>query len=359
MFECSKCNKSFSNKFSLNRHLKKKIPCIKVFNCHICNLTFESDIKQLEHSKNVHKGKYKQKKQHLCMYCDMELTTNSNKHKHESICKLKDVYTDIKSIDKFKKFMNIPDDTGSSKLCINNDSHDKTINVVNNTNHSNNSVSLTNNNTVINNFGEENLDYLTLDDRMAFYKDLKKGFIDLMHETHFGKTENMNFFIKNTNKNLSKSISMVKKDGLWKIDTLSSILDAAFFNSRSKFCKMVNSDSDFVESYDNTLLTQLKYMVDKDMPNKKTSNKKHKYPMYNEAMSVMQAGAFVSNSDARDAFKKDCETKKLMKNMDIDGCDTIISDSQNDSPTNSPTDPSSDSQNDSPIDSLNDSPISA
>lgn len=40
--KCSKCHKTFSNKYNLEKHLKKKIPCDRIIKCTNCNKVFKT-----------------------------------------------------------------------------------------------------------------------------------------------------------------------------------------------------------------------------------------------------------------------------------------------------------------------------
>jgi len=121
MYKCDKCNKEFKIKQSYQRHLNKKIPCDRIIKCNNCNKTFKLISHLTQHNKRKNK----------CIRIDLEQ-------------KVKDLETKLEI----------------SELKLENEKLKNSQIITNNNNTTNNNT--TNNNTfILNNFGNENLEFIT------------------------------------------------------------------------------------------------------------------------------------------------------------------------------------------------------
>ena len=55
-YECPSCNRSFSEKKSLNKHILSVHKGQKPYDCQICNARFSEDSKLRRHVKSIHEG---------------------------------------------------------------------------------------------------------------------------------------------------------------------------------------------------------------------------------------------------------------------------------------------------------------
>ena len=118
---CTKCNKEFKNKYNLTKHLNKKIPCNNVIKCDNCLTIFKTNQILSNHLNR----KYK------CIKVDLEKEIQELKHKNE-ILEIESKYKD--KIIELKDKQNI-------------------TNITNNDNSNNNTF-------ILNNFGNENLNFI-------------------------------------------------------------------------------------------------------------------------------------------------------------------------------------------------------
>jgi len=118
MYKCNKCNKEFKAKQSYQRHLNKKIPCDRIIKCNNCHKIFKLMSHLTQHNNRKNK----------CIRIDLEK-------------KVKDLETKLEITE--------------LKLEI---SELKKNQIINNNTTNNNT---TNNTFILNNFGNENLEFIT------------------------------------------------------------------------------------------------------------------------------------------------------------------------------------------------------
>ena len=94
IFTCNLCNKEFSRKQNLQRHLKKKYPCVKKeggvekeeFKCEFCNKSYKYNFTLKRHLKTC---KVKQEMRFKCDFCKSGFTNDFSLKRHLKKCKVK------------------------------------------------------------------------------------------------------------------------------------------------------------------------------------------------------------------------------------------------------------------------------
>ncbi len=244
-YECQRCGYNTTLKGNIKHHLNRKNVCepilsdISIYdmkNIYDLNLNKknpnESILNPNESILNPNESKinpYESKNElnkFKCDYCCKFYSTNSNLHKHLKICKEKKKSNDKNKITLLEKEKEDLLKT-VEKLLIecSNKSNSNTINSHNSTNTNSNN---TNNTIIINNYGEENTDYI----KNKFIVNLLahkpfKAIPEMIKHTHFNKEHPENQNIKLTNK--KEPYVKVMKDNKWEYqdrkNTITDLID--------------------------------------------------------------------------------------------------------------------------------------
>jgi len=196
LYECYCCNFSSKLKGDYNRHLKTN----KHFNN--INISLSAMVKsQKEPIKSQKEPMF------FCDYCNSKFKTYANKRRHEihrcnEISSIKD--KKIKQLEKEKKKL----EKEIGKLI------DKVGSVTNNNN--------TNNIIVVNNYGKENTDYLTVDKIKKLLKRPYDSVQELIKMLHFDAEYPENHNVKITNK--KEPYALVWNNPIWEIRKKKSVV---------------------------------------------------------------------------------------------------------------------------------------
>jgi hypothetical protein len=93
--KCKKCNKSFSTSYSLERHLKKGIPCDKIIRCEKCLKVFKhkGDLSKHEKRKTpcepIQGDPTKPTPKNTCHFCGKLMSNKRSVRRHFNTCKIK------------------------------------------------------------------------------------------------------------------------------------------------------------------------------------------------------------------------------------------------------------------------------
>lgn len=250
-FECPQCNKTFKNKYNLNRHLIHSCPLKKSGGIpppkpaeeflYSPNSNNHIDLDNQEHIDNIlYEHQNTSKKKYICNYCRYNFTRADSLNKHiNKTCKIKQKYDNDKE-DLFKMLLKQQNKIDALEKQLNN----KSINNINNNSNTNTNNGIINNNInngVINNnnyniklvaFGKEDLSFISEKDYKAI---LDKGFESvqtLVKYIHFnkGKPENHNIYISN----LRDSYIMVFTGKQWEVKERSYVLNELYASNRDK-----------------------------------------------------------------------------------------------------------------------------
>ena len=201
LFKCLNCSREFRRKDYLKKHLLRKNPCKEV--------EFENNPKTIpKQSQNNPKtipkqSQKKQKKNHICKYCNKSYTTANALYKHLNEIRCKKLpEKEIKRIKAFRNNKVLNKKIEKEIVQINNN---KTIN----TNCNNNTMTNSHNTTYnikINPFGKENLESITPNEKVRILNRAFMAFPEALKKIHFDIPENRNFF--NTDKKDKKYIQV-------------------------------------------------------------------------------------------------------------------------------------------------------
>ena len=209
IIQCDRCGNNFTTIANLRKHFNKKKTCEPLLK----NIT----IKELKEKYKINKGVYK------CENCGKEYKTSAGKCKHKKKCLVNPIIIEKKENDKLKnQLLKEKEDRQEleeqvkqlllEKSQIQEQLKDQHIGVMNNTTNNDNSVLNIN---IINNFGEENIEYLLKDPE--FLKRCIESPINSIHRyldnVHFNKKHPENTNIKVTN--LLGPYMDYMKEGKW------------------------------------------------------------------------------------------------------------------------------------------------
>ena len=198
-----------------------------------------NDHKMTTNDQNDHKMTIKKPKNYPCDFCDKLFTTNAHKRRHElHYCNKNATSKDIKirKLEKEKKKLEKKID----KLL------DKVGNVTNNTNNN------TNNIIVVNNYGKENTDYLTVEKIKALLDKPFDSVQELIKMLHFNSDHPENHNVKITNK--KEPYALVWNDPIWELrkkkTVVKDIVDKGYMMIDSTHDNMDESNSKFINFQD-------------------------------------------------------------------------------------------------------------
>jgi uncharacterized protein YejL (UPF0352 family) len=230
MFECEKCNKQFMFDSLLKKHQSRKRSCVTVddYNIKIKNIT-ETISNKINESliTNTH-----------CMFCEKQFSNKSNLSKHiNKVCSSKleldkeknKIIEDKNKMIEDKKNKERDNEikqlrTDMLKLLEKQSQTIQTIQPQNITNNiTNNTINQTNNVIMINSFGKEDLSHITLQDYKQYLNTYFKGFINFIEKVHFDDTMPANHNICITNLK-SKDIKVYEGDK-WVAKPKTDIID--------------------------------------------------------------------------------------------------------------------------------------
>ena len=191
--------------------------------------------KMSTNEQNEHKMSTKKSLNYSCDFCDKLFSTKANKRRHElHYCNKNATSKDIKirKLEKEKKKLEKKID----KLL------DKVGNVTNNTNNN------TNNIIVVNNYGKENTDYLTVDKIKALLDKPFDSVQELIKMLHFNSDHPENHNVKITNK--KEPYALVWNDPIWELrkkkSVVKDIVDKGYMMIDNTYDNMDESNSKFI-----------------------------------------------------------------------------------------------------------------
>ena len=256
-YVCPRCN-YMTNKIShLKNHLNRKFICKPIYTdisveeiCNEYNIKFEkkNHFDQLKYDSNKN-NKY------ICHYCNQKLSTKSNLRRHIKTCKKNISCLKIQELE--NKIKNI-----ENNICVN------ITNNQNNYNYDNSNTYNQTNNIIINNYGSENLSYITPEKMLKLisppYSSIKK--LNSLIHLNDEHPENHNLVITN----LNGKYLHVRKNEKWIKCFKKDILPSIVLDSYDKL------DDFFAEHKDNiplNLIKRIEMFQDKFEENEKIRKK--------------------------------------------------------------------------------------
>ena len=209
LYKCEACNFASILKPNYNRHLKTKKHQLNICNFVIPMVMTTNDHKMTtnDHKMTTNDHKMTTKKhKYSCDFCDSTFSTKPHKRRHElHFCKENNsiMSEKIYNLEKEKKKL----EKEIVKLI------DKVGNVTNNN---------TNNIIVVNNYGKENTDYLTIDKIKKLLNRPYDSVQELIKMLHYDPDHPENHNIKITNK--KEPYALVWNDSIWELRKKKSVV---------------------------------------------------------------------------------------------------------------------------------------
>ena len=210
LYKCEACNFASFLKPNYNRHLKTKKHQLKINNSLIAMVMTTNDHKMTtnDHKMTTNDHKMTTKKhKYSCDFCDSTFSTKPHKRRHElHFCKENTsiMSNKIQTLEKEKKKL--------EKEIV------KLIDKVGNVTHNNN----TNNIIVVNNYGKENTDYLTVEKIKKLLNRPYDSVQELIKMLHFNSDHPENHNVKITNK--KEPYALVWNDPIWELRKKKSVV---------------------------------------------------------------------------------------------------------------------------------------
>ena len=256
-YVCIRCGYNASQRSNMKNHLNRKKKCkpllddisvesIKemygfeitvnntIFTQNTTNITQSDTILNPQKSTKIHKNSTKspQKSTILCKYCDKIFSRTDSLNRHYIICKEKKkseqivLYENNKIIEMEKEIKEL------KEIIIN----QKNTNITNSNNNSNNNTNITNN-IIINNLGEENIEYLKSKKFMELLNGIYGAIPKLIEDIHFNPEHPENQNIKYPNK--KKPYLKIMKNNKWqymdKKTELMDLIDSKCYMLKEKY----------------------------------------------------------------------------------------------------------------------------
>ena len=223
-YSCQRCGYENNKKYNFKKHIYRKFTCpSKLKEIDIIDIRREFEIQEMNRSnynvmncqKNVINA-IKINKQYTCNYCNKSFNKRQNRWRHEKdFCKEKQKQETMEK--KIKQM-----EYEISQLKKQKNKTDSIVNNKNNNNNSNNNIN-SHNTIIVNNFGEENIEYIT--DKMFKRLILKgsQGIPSLIKQIHFNPKHPENHNVRINNK--KSKYAEVIEDKKWRYKHKKSFLD--------------------------------------------------------------------------------------------------------------------------------------
>lgn len=233
-YKCLRCGFETYHKTNFKKHLTRKFPCKPILeeiqiSQIISNYNLnESPKKPKKGTKNqqfIHKKGYKiQQKcskmnESICSFCDKKLSCYKSRKRHEKICKVKIKMEKEKDKDVIIKDLQdkLEDLIIEISKLKNESKHIYKYNSIDNSKY------CSDNTIIVNNFGKENLEYLTDKHFQSFLTLPTNGIPKMIEYIHFNPNHPENHNIRIKNKKLKWA--EVKEDNKWIIKHKKEVLD--------------------------------------------------------------------------------------------------------------------------------------
>lgn len=247
MNKCEKCDKVFKKNCQLQYHLNRKFPCITIEG--IIN-NYISKIKNIDDNiENITKKSLETNKE--CNFCNKTFSSKHNliRHIEKSCLSKKDMINKRDKINNDKEKIikdkiaeqlteQLTNKINELQKSIDNIKNKEIITTQNITNNIQNNLIVN-----INSFGEETLDHITLQDYKKYFNSFFKGFVSFIEKVHFDENtpENHNLCITNMK---SKYIRVYENND-WILKEKNDIIDDLVTN---KFNLLTNKYEELEEA---------------------------------------------------------------------------------------------------------------
>lgn len=245
MYKCERCGYLTEYKGNLKNHFKRKKPCNPIlsntsietlkekFNKKLIknkklinSIKIEPELNPIEPKLNPINKINKSEKKYICKFCKKSYSTNSNLHKHMKKCTNVDLSDNEKVVNYINDIKKENKEIKKEKKKMRKEI-EKLIDKLAEANTTNNNIQQ---NIIINNYGKENLDYLTPEYLTNLLKIPFQSIQSLIKNIHFNPKHPENHNIKITNK--KQNLATVYNSGIWefkdKKDVIENIVDNSY-----------------------------------------------------------------------------------------------------------------------------------
>lgn len=293
-FPCTQCNKSFNRKFCLSQHMRS---CKGIKQNIDINPDEEHQNLDEDQDHEIVQVQEPERDKDICDYYDDDIDNMSfedmkrvfkqlsNKHRASTTEHTNTIINNKINSDTITNNKNIENITSS--IVNNGDNNNTTINIiVDNSTHTHNHI------TAVNNFGEENMEYVTKEFALACFEKGAHGILAMLKEIFFNyeHTENHNVQLKSLNNRLVK----VMENKEWVTRALDPTLDTMIGLSQNKI--IADSSEALKREIDNGNSNLIYKMQEIN-----GHNNKQKKDLKNRAIAVLD--------DIRDKTKADAKAK--------------------------------------------------
>ena len=238
-YECQRCGYNTTLKGNIKHHLNRKYVCEpildnisieqmkEIYNLNETSKNPQNNSKLLKNTSQIPQKTPKNEGSNQCSYCSKEFSRIDNLNRHLKTCKKKKkVLLENEELRETVEKLII--ECSTMKDLLKSKQSSKSNNTINSHNSTNTNSNNTNNTIIINNYGEENTDYI----KNKFIVNLLahkpfKAIPEMIKHTHFNKEHPENQNIKLTNK--KEPYVKVMKDNKWEYqdrkNTITDLID--------------------------------------------------------------------------------------------------------------------------------------
>lgn len=275
-FQCKRCHQIFTRAYNLKRHEERKNPCKPVVQNLTTSYHLEPPHTTSYHLEPPHTTSQKNKKnvnsktsdKIECKWCKNEISKKMmNRHLRNS-CLIIPKNVRNRMIEIYTK-----NKRNSSVLAIpenNNNTSDNSVNNSRTTNITNNNTMNNSNNTTINNvtienkvtlkinpLGQEDLSFLTREDKLKILERMYNGVPELIKKIH-SHPENRNLFLPNVNKNV---VAYLNKDNELQYDVKDDVCQQIIDDNIDRLDDIFN---EFKSDIKHTMKDRIEKIVDRN-----------------------------------------------------------------------------------------------
>ncbi len=216
-FVCKRCSYTTCKKCHLVRHLQNKNLCKPI----LSNISAEDLLFELKPKKQI--------KYYKCENCDKQFNSRSTRYRHQQNCKIFDIHDEV------LKLKQEIEELKSNQLKL---TH-QTPSIINS-----GTINNTNNITV-NNFGQENIEYLMK--RLEYYWHNKAhGLIEMTKDIHFDPQhpENHTFTITNQRAKIAK----IRENGEWVPKSCEEAIDDIVYSVSKEIEQFIEEKTEYLKN---------------------------------------------------------------------------------------------------------------
>lgn len=255
IYKCIYCNYSTMKKYNLDRHCDNK---------HLAEISYNEYLNELANSQQTQNIKKEEKEKFYCSKCYKEYLSTKTLQQHEEKCSGIDIMTCPTCMTTFahyqSKYRHMKRNNCKPKSQLHyqnpnianmiNSNNTNTYNTTNNTNNNTTNNNTTNNtnchnntyNIIINDFGKERTDYITLDKLIDILRsnNIVPNYIDIKH---FNKN-----FPENRNIKYENNICYIRKQEKWQPITMEKLSSTLLQTNTNELANKYKNEKEAIEN---------------------------------------------------------------------------------------------------------------